>query len=196
MSKATWVHYLSGVAITASILTVIVMVFFVASPTLFQYRIAIALVAFALSSIAALLFTARVNIQGNIGMLTITVGGTAALWLGAIVILSVIFPEDGFRANTSYQLSLNLIFPEAEAPDPLNDTVKVQAFLQAQSGEPQLIPAKLERGPGGLIMHLQNLKIGDQLFLTMEDGTREWRSFDVVTPRSSVEMKPVGASSQ
>jgi hypothetical protein len=75
------------------IISAIIALFLIPSPTLFQYRLTSALVCFALSSIAVLMFTANVKITGKIGLITIEVGGTAALWLAALLVFNFVYPE-------------------------------------------------------------------------------------------------------
>ena len=87
------ISWLSAVVILVAISSAIVVLFFVPSPSLAQYRITVALICFGLSSIAGLLFVAKVNISGKIGVFGITIGGTAALWLASLLIFNFIFPE-------------------------------------------------------------------------------------------------------
>ena len=54
-----WIFSLSSLVVLIAIFSVIIVLFFIPSPSIFQYRVTIALVCFALSSIACLLFAAK-----------------------------------------------------------------------------------------------------------------------------------------
>jgi len=93
MKIPSWIIALAFIVILGAIASVIVILFFVPSPTIVQYRITVALICFALSSIAGLLFAAKVQIKGTVGLFSITLGGTAVLWFAALFIFNYIFPE-------------------------------------------------------------------------------------------------------
>jgi hypothetical protein len=91
--SSTHVFYLAAAAILLTIGSVVVVLFRKQRPSLAQYRITIAFLCFALSSVSALLFVAKVEITGNVGLFAITLAGPAVLWIAAIYILWKIWPE-------------------------------------------------------------------------------------------------------
>jgi predicted membrane channel-forming protein YqfA (hemolysin III family) len=93
MNIPKWIIPIAAIVILGAIASVFVILFFVPSPTIVQYRITVALICFALSSVAGLLFAANVQIKGTIGVFSITLGGTAVLWLAALFIFNYIYPE-------------------------------------------------------------------------------------------------------
>jgi len=59
-----------------------------------QYRIAVALLCFSLSTVGGLLFaTKESDIRGTVGLFTLHIAGPAVTWLAALLIFSWIFPE-------------------------------------------------------------------------------------------------------
>jgi hypothetical protein len=87
-----WIFLLAAIVILVAILAAISVMFIFKTPSHGQYNMALILVCFSLSSIAGLLFTAKVDIKGTIGVLTLTLGGTAVLWVATLIIVANIFP--------------------------------------------------------------------------------------------------------
>jgi hypothetical protein len=182
-----WVVWLTSIVIGVSILSVIVMMFWIPEPSVFQYRVSIALVCFTLSSIAGLLFSARVEISGKAGLLSWTLGGTAALWVASLLVVSSIFPESPILAP-SYQQRLNLLFPQDAAANPFN--AKVIGYLQrhGQTAATVYPSMGVDRGAGGLVVNFDDLHLGDKLYVITMDGKKKWRSDDMVTPTAHLQM--------
>ncbi len=189
---AKWIFTLACVVILIAIAPAILLLFWTPAPTRFQYRLSIALVCFALSSVAGLLFAAKVEMKGTVGVISVTLGGTAALWLATLLVFNYIFPEQSLEPRREYDISLNLIFPESDPPNPF--TAKVNPYVQRE-GEPAegLYPhKKVLKGVGGVVVQLDKLGAGDRLFIVAEDEGRTWRSNDMVTPNAQLQMNKMG----
>jgi len=143
-------------------------------------------------------FAAKVEIGGTIGVFTVTIGGAAALWLGALVVFNAIYPESAIEMAGPYKLRLNLLFPLDNPPNPLSEAVKVNAYVQHQGQAAEAIDPslRLDRGVGGLVVNFDNLQLGDKLYLITEDGNHKWRSDDMVTPTAQVQMNPIASNGQ
>lgn len=67
---------------------------------IFVYRIALLLIFFAISTVSALLFSAKASLTADWKGTTIAVGGPAALWLVGLVIFATRFPESAIGDQT------------------------------------------------------------------------------------------------
>jgi hypothetical protein len=102
-----WIFLLSAVVILLAVLAVIVSIFIFPSPTIAQYRIQIALVCFALSSISCLLFAAKAELTGTIKLFAVTLAGPAAMWIVALIVFSHLYSET--KLDTQAVLSKKLL---------------------------------------------------------------------------------------
>ena len=188
-----WIFLLSSSVILLSVMSVIFLMFFRPTPSIFQYRLAMALICFALSSIAGLLFAAKVEISGNMGLLGLTIGGTAALWLAALLLFSYIFPEKDLAP--SYKLSFNLKFPQNNAVNPFD--TEVTAIVTRQGTEPVSVnPSQIIRGAGGVVVNFENLHEDDTLYVRTKYHEKTWRSDDLVIPTAHLQMNEYQGGSQ
>lgn len=86
-----WVFSLATVVIIAALAAVIFWLFGgVTSPI--QYPIMIALLCFALSTVACLLFASNAKIEATLPVAAITMGGPAVIWIGTLVLFAQVFP--------------------------------------------------------------------------------------------------------
>jgi len=111
---------------------------------------------------------------------------------------------DGMKAKVSiidetmkqlkeYDLRLNLLFPENDPANPLAATLKVNAYVR-KKGEPVEKPydqIKVDRGFGGIVVQFDKLSLGDKLFVIAEDGSKKWRSDDMITPAAYLKMQRI-----
>jgi hypothetical protein len=79
--------------------------------TAVQYRIAILLLFFAISTVSSLLFLnhndqSATSFGGNIGFFTFAVGGPAALWLIALVVFTYFYPESRLEPAAPHTLPM------------------------------------------------------------------------------------------
>ena len=88
----TWV--LSGAAILTALGCVVISLFQPQVLNLIQYRFVLALLAFALATVSALLFSSTAKLESTIGLITVYIAGPAALWLISLVILTWVFKEE------------------------------------------------------------------------------------------------------
>jgi hypothetical protein len=95
------VSFVASFAIVVSIVCVVTFLFTSKDPPVSQQRLAICLLAFALSTVSCLLFFPKVKIEGVVFGLAISVVGPAALWLIAVLILvhSGVFPLEDKRST-------------------------------------------------------------------------------------------------
>jgi len=84
------VFWLAAIGILAALFAVIYMLF-ISAPS-FQYPITLALLCFALSSISCLLFAAKADLSGTIGVAAIALGGPAAMWVISLYVVHALFP--------------------------------------------------------------------------------------------------------
>jgi len=82
---------LSATVILVAILSVVAWLF-LSAPPFFQYPIAMALLCFALSSISCLLFAAKADLSGTLGVAAVSIGGPAAMWVVTLWIVATLFP--------------------------------------------------------------------------------------------------------
>ncbi len=188
-----WLWLLCGGVIVAAVTVTIVVLFVLPTPTVFQYRLAIAFLCFALSSIAGLLFAANVEIKGSVGKLSLTLAGPAALWVATVIVFSAIFPEGSLPRGREYDLRLNLIFPGDDAANPF--TANVTAFVQKHGDEADRVyPFRPVRGVGGIVVYLDRIVEGEKVHLVVEDEGRRWRSNDMIAPNAHLQMNKVAGS--
>lgn len=90
---STWVFLLSTVVILTALAITSWVITRERRLTTQQYRLVLMLCCFGLSSVSALLFVAKVEIHGSVGLFAFSVAGPAVLWLAAIFILNHIWPE-------------------------------------------------------------------------------------------------------
>src|SRR5688572_26216288 len=82
-----------GLVIVGAAATVIYATVIKPPETRMTYNVVVALACFMASSVSGLLFaTTNVNIKGTTGIFALTVGGPAALWLVALIVVSQILP--------------------------------------------------------------------------------------------------------
>lgn len=110
-----WIYWLSTIVILAATFSVIAVMFISPDPTLAQYRIAIALICFVLSSISGLLFAAKVQLNGKIGVISMTLAGPAVMWLAALLIITLIFPDKDIITQQELTLKLANLVHELRA---------------------------------------------------------------------------------
>lgn len=105
--SANKIFWLSAIVILSATFSSIGVLF--ATPeSLAQYRIAVALLCFALSSTASLLFVAKVQLTWSISAFSMTLAGPAAMWLAALLIFNYVFPEKflvSIRPMTLHEVS-------------------------------------------------------------------------------------------
>ncbi len=89
-----WVLYVAALVIILTLCAVLWFLFVLKDRTRVQYRIIIILLFFSLSSVTSLLFALNADIHGNIGLLTISISGPAALWFAGVLLFSKLFPEE------------------------------------------------------------------------------------------------------
>jgi hypothetical protein len=73
----------------------------------FVYRISLALLFFAVSTVSGLIFTTNANFTGDIKGVSMAVGGPAALWIIALVIFAYFYPEKDLDMATLQVFSDN-----------------------------------------------------------------------------------------
>jgi hypothetical protein len=191
-SAPKWLWLLCTGVIVAAVAVTIVVLFVMPMPTVFQYRLALAFLCFALSSTAGLLFAANVEIKGSVGKLSLTLAGPAALWVATVIVFATLFPEGSLPHGKAYDLRLNLIFPEVDPANPF--TATVSAFVQKQSDEAErLYPLNLVKGVGGIVVYLDRIVEGDKLHVVVEDEGRRWRSNDMIAPNAHLQMNQIRA---
>lgn len=189
-SAPRWIWLVCSTVILAAVAVIIVVLFMMPQPTLFQYRLAIAFLCFALSATAGLLFAANVEIKGSVGKLTLTLAGPAALWVATMIIFETLFPEKSLPRGKEYDLRLSLVFPEANQANPFRATVNAFVKRQGQEGE-RLYTANLVKGVGGIVVHLDRIVEGDKLHVLVEDEGQRWRSNDMIAPNTHLQMNQI-----
>jgi len=205
------IYWLSGALIGVAGLNAIAMEIWFSSPTIAQYRITIIFLCFALSSIGGLLFASNAKLTGTLGVVSVTLGGAAILWLGALLVIYNVFPEKTVEDTNEAAIQLRikqavdqskaapqevrfqLVFPpdpnNPQLPDPrsprgFDKALKITGYLQHDgSADNKLEPAfHFITAPGGLTAIFPSVKTFDQLQVVTDDGINHWQSYTVSAP--------------
>ncbi len=92
----------------------------------------------------------------------------------------------------AYDLRLNLIFPEDATANPFNaDVVGYVRKQDEVAAKPYTWRKEPDKGVGGIIVHFDNLHIGDKMYVLVKDGDKEWRSDDMIMPAVHLKMNAI-----
>jgi hypothetical protein len=94
------------------------------------------------------------------------------------------------QATHVRDLRLHLVFAGPDAANPMS--ASVQAFRQRPGQEEKsLTPAiQLIRGAGGMMLHFDELDMGDRVYVLVSDHGKEWRSDDMRVLEAQLAMNP------
>ena len=94
-----------------------------------------------------------------------------------------------------HELRFNLVFLQDQYPNLRTIKWPPVAYVQrvGERAEKPYDLANFERGPGGIVASIRKLRLGDRLYIVVEDRENTWRSFDMTTPGAQLEMKQVEA---
>ena len=109
---------------------------------------------------------------------------------------------EGFSALTAalkeHDLRFNLVFLQSQYPN--LGTIKWPPVAYVQRvGERTEKPydlASFERGPGGIAVSIRKLRLGDKLYIVVQDRENTWRSLDMTTPGAQLEMTQMEANNR
>jgi hypothetical protein len=99
--------------------------------------------------------------------------------------------DEAIKMLKNYDLRLNLLFPESDQANPFSDSLRVKAYVRkaGELSDALYEHIRIDKGMGGIVLYFEKLGLGDKLYVVVEQGSRRWRSDDMVTPGAFLRMQ-------